>query len=127
MTDFTQQEPWRVFRIMSEFVEGLDELAKLGASVSIFGSSRLPSDSKYCQMAQTLARALVHQGFAVITGAGPSVMEAANRGALEAGRSHRAADGSMVMTATSGADNRRIGGPHRPAPRLTTSVIGPTR
>ena len=85
MTDFTEQEPWRVFRIMSEFVEGLDELAKLGTSVSIFGSARLTVDSKYYQMAQAVARALVHQGFTVLTGAGPGLMEAANKGATEAG------------------------------------------
>jgi hypothetical protein len=85
MTDFTTQEPWRVFRIMSEFVEGLGELAKLGASVSIFGSSRMSSESKYYHMAQTVARAVVHQGFSVITGAGPGLMEAANKGATEAG------------------------------------------
>ncbi|HUW57043.1 MAG TPA: TIGR00730 family Rossman fold protein [Planctomycetota bacterium] len=85
MTDFTQQEPWRVFRIMSEFVEGLDELAKLGPSVCIFGSARLPASSKYYHMAQAVARALVHQGFTVITGAGPGLMEAANKGASEAG------------------------------------------
>ncbi len=85
MTDFTQQEPWRVFRIMSEFVEGLDELAKLGASVAIFGSSQMTPESKYYAMSQGVARALVHQGFSVITGAGPGLMEAANKGALEAG------------------------------------------
>jgi uncharacterized protein (TIGR00730 family) len=85
MTDFTQQEPWRVFRIMSEFVEGLGELARLGASVSIFGSSRLGTDSKYYEMARAVARAVVHQGFSVMTGAGPGLMEAANRGATEAG------------------------------------------
>jgi len=85
MTDFTTEEPWRVFRIMSEFVEGLDELAKLGASVSIFGSSRMPGDSKYYPMAQAVARAVVHQGFSVLTGAGPGLMEAANKGAMEAG------------------------------------------
>lgn len=85
MTDFTQQEPWRVFRIMSEFVDGLDELAKLGASVSIFGSARLKPESKYYAMSQAVARALVHQGFTVITGGGPGLMEASNKGALEAG------------------------------------------
>lgn len=85
MTDFTQQEPWRIFRIMSEFVEGLEELAKLGACVSIFGSARLSDESKYYRMAQSVARAVVHQGFSVMTGAGPGIMEAANRGATEAG------------------------------------------
>ena len=85
MSDFTTQEPWRVFRIMSEFVEGLDELAKVGASVSIFGSSKLSTESKYYPMVQAVARALVHQGFSVLTGAGPGLMEAANKGAREAG------------------------------------------
>lgn len=85
MTDFTQQEPWRIFRIMSEFVDGLDELAKLGPTVSIFGSSRLASHPKYYPMVQGCASALVRQGFTVITGAGPGLMEAANRGASEAG------------------------------------------
>jgi hypothetical protein len=85
MTDFTQQEPWRVFRIMSEFVEGLDDLARLGPAVSVFGSARLKPGSKYYPMAQAVSRALIHQGFAVITGAGPGLMEATNKGALEAG------------------------------------------
>ena len=85
MTDFTQEEPWRIFRIMSEFVEGLDELAKLGPSVSVFGSARLTPESKYYPMAQAVSRALVLQGFTVITGAGPGLMEAANKGAKDAG------------------------------------------
>jgi len=84
MTDFTSQEPWRIFRIMSEFVDGLEELSKLGASVSVFGSARLTEDSKYYRMAHDVARALVLQGFSVITGAGPGLMEAANRGAKDA-------------------------------------------
>jgi len=84
MSDFTSQEPWRVFRIMSEFVEGLEELARVGASVSVFGSARLGPESKYYAMAQAVARALVLQGFSVLTGAGPGLMEAANRGAAEA-------------------------------------------
>jgi len=84
MTDFTSQEPWRIFRIMSEFVDGLEDLSKLGASVSVFGSSRVGEDSPYYRMARDVARALVLQGFSVITGAGPGLMEAANRGAKEA-------------------------------------------
>ena len=84
MENWTDQEPWRIFRIMSEFVEGLGELSRLGASVSIFGSSRLDENSKYYPMTMSVARALVHQGFNVITGAGPGLMEAGNRGALEA-------------------------------------------
>ena len=81
MTDFTQQEPWRIFRIMSEFVEGLDELARLGPAVSIFGSSRLEPDNRYYAMAERVAQAVVRQGFNVLTGAGPGLMEAANKGA----------------------------------------------
>jgi uncharacterized protein (TIGR00730 family) len=81
MTDFTQQEPWRIFRIMSEFVEGLDELARLGPSVSVFGSARQKPDDPYYAMAERVAQAIVRQGFNVITGAGPGLMEAANKGA----------------------------------------------
>jgi uncharacterized protein (TIGR00730 family) len=83
--DFLHSESWRVFRIMSEFVEGFDTLAGLPPAVSIFGSARtLPSDPFYGR-AQELGRALVCAGYAVITGGGPGIMEAANRGAKEAG------------------------------------------
>ncbi len=85
MADFTREEPWRIFRIMSEFVEGVEDLAKLGSSVSIFGSARLSPESKHYHMGQAVARALVLQGFSVITGGGPGLMEAANKGAMEAG------------------------------------------
>lgn len=83
--EFTHTDTWRVFRIMGEFVEGFDELASLTRGVSIFGSARtLPSDPEY-QAAQETAALLVREGFAVITGGGPGIMEAANRGAFEAG------------------------------------------
>ncbi|MCU1266633.1 MAG: Cytokinin riboside 5-monophosphate phosphoribohydrolase [Acidobacteria bacterium] len=83
--EFTHTDTWRVFRIMGEFVEGFDELATLSRGVSIFGSARtLPTDADYL-VAQETAALLAHAGFSVITGGGPGIMEAANRGAFEAG------------------------------------------
>ncbi len=82
--DFTRKDTWRVFRIMSEFVEGFDELSNIGPAVSIFGASRAKRGSYYCRQAELTAKALVHAGYAVITGAGPGVMEAANKGAKAA-------------------------------------------
>jgi len=83
--EFTHTDTWRVFRIMGEFVEGFDELATLTRGISIFGSARSkPNDPDY-QAAQETAALLAHEGFAVITGGGPGIMEAANRGAFEAG------------------------------------------
>src|ERR1700754_1964693 len=76
--EFTHTDPWRVFRIMGEFVAGFDELATLARGVSIFGSARSkPSDPDY-QAAMETAALLAHEGFAVITGGGPGIMEAAN-------------------------------------------------
>ena len=83
--EFTHTDPWRVFRIMGEFVEGFDELATLSRGIAIFGSARTkPGDPEY-KAAQETAALLATQGFAVITGGGPGIMEAANRGAFEAG------------------------------------------
>lgn len=79
------QETWRVFRIMAEFVEGFDELSKVGPAVSIFGSSRTQPDNPYYKLAEQTAAALAQAGFGVITGGGGGIMEAANKGALEAG------------------------------------------
>jgi len=76
---------WRIFRIMAEFVEGFDELASIGPAVSIFGSSRAKPDDPYCKLAETTAAQIVRAGFAVITGGGGGIMEAANKGATEAG------------------------------------------
>jgi uncharacterized protein (TIGR00730 family) len=83
--DFTNSDPWRVFRIMGEFVEGFDTLAKIGRAVSIFGSARVPPGHPQYLAAEATARLLVDAGFAVITGGGPGLMEAANRGAREGG------------------------------------------
>lgn len=78
-------DAWRVFRIMGEFVGGFDTLSRVGPAVSIFGSARtLPSDPQY-QVCQKTARLLGEAGFSIITGGGPGIMEAANRGAREAG------------------------------------------
>ncbi len=83
--EFTHTDTWRVFRIMGEFVEGFDELATLTRGISIFGSARtLPRDPDYIA-AQETAALLARDGFAVITGGGPGIMEAANKGAYEAG------------------------------------------
>ena len=79
------QETWRVFRIMAEFVEGFDELSKLGPAVSIFGSARTEPDDPYYKLAERTASLLVKAGMSVITGGGPGIMEAANKGAIEAG------------------------------------------
>jgi len=79
------EESWRIFRIMAEFVEAIEELSQLGYAVSIFGSSRVTPEDDYYKKAVYLARRLVEKGFAVITGGGPGIMEAANRGAAEGG------------------------------------------
>lgn len=83
--EFTHTDPWRVFRIMGEFVEGFDELATLSRGIAIFGSARTKPDDPDYQAAQETGALLAAKGFAVITGGGPGIMEAANRGAFEAG------------------------------------------
>ncbi len=84
-TDWVHQDPWRVLRIQTEFVEGFGTLAELGRAVSVFGSARTAqSDSQYGQ-ARELGRRLAAAGYAVITGGGPGVMEGANRGAVDGG------------------------------------------
>jgi len=83
--EVTTADSWRVFRIMGEFVEGFDTLAQIGPAISIFGSARTrPGDPEY-KAARETAGLLAEAGFAVITGGGPGIMEAANRGAAEAG------------------------------------------
>jgi uncharacterized protein (TIGR00730 family) len=79
------EESWRVFRIMAEFVEGIETLSEVRNAVSIFGSARVKPDDAYYKKAEILARLLAQNGFSVITGGGPGIMEAANKGASEAG------------------------------------------
>ncbi|MBV9257546.1 MAG: TIGR00730 family Rossman fold protein, partial [Ktedonobacteraceae bacterium] len=81
--DFTLTDPWRVFRIMSEFVDGFDVLAHIPPSVAFFGSARLKPESLAYQAAEQTARLLAKAGFGIITGGGPGIMEAANKGAQE--------------------------------------------
>ena len=85
LLDFTNSDPWRVLRIQAEFVEGFDALSKIGPAVSIFGSARTVPGTTYYEAARITAQLLVKSGLAVITGGGPGIMEAGNRGAEEAG------------------------------------------
>ncbi|MBU1125000.1 MAG: TIGR00730 family Rossman fold protein [Candidatus Omnitrophica bacterium] len=82
--DITQEDTWRIFRIMSEFVEGFEELSKLGKAVSVFGSSRTRPGTKYYRLAEEIAGYLAKDGYAVITGSGPGLMEAVNKGTKKA-------------------------------------------
>ncbi|MDT5270706.1 MAG: hypothetical protein QOH49_2892 [Acidobacteriota bacterium] len=82
--EFRHTDTWRVFRIMGEFVEGFDDLATVTRGVAIFGSARTLADNPFYAAAQETAGLLAHAGFTVITGGGPGIMEAANRGAFEA-------------------------------------------
>ena len=83
--DLTKDDTWRMFNILAEFVEGFDVLPEVYPAVTIFGSSRSHPNSLNYKTTQTVARLLVESGFNVISGGGPGVMEAANRGAAEAG------------------------------------------
>ncbi|MGD0016964.1 MAG: TIGR00730 family Rossman fold protein [Verrucomicrobiia bacterium] len=83
--DFTMEEPWRVFRIMAEFVDGFETMSKVGPAVSVFGSARIQSSDPWYQKAVEMGRLLAQNGYATITGGGPGIMEAANKGAAEAG------------------------------------------
>ena len=86
--DFTRTDPWRVLRIMGEFIEGFDTLASVEKAVTIFGSARIGPDDPHYDAAVETARLLAEAGFAIITGAGPGIMEAGNKGAqLGGGRS----------------------------------------
>ncbi len=84
-SDWVHTDPWRVLRIQAEFVEGFGALAELGPAIGVFGSARTPPDDPYYLKGLELGRRLAEAGFAVITGGGPGTMEAANRGASEAG------------------------------------------
>jgi uncharacterized protein (TIGR00730 family) len=83
--NFQRSDSWRVFRIMGEFVDGFDSLAQVTKGVSVFGSARTKEDNPYYESAREVGKLLVESGFEVITGGGPGIMEAANRGAAEAG------------------------------------------
>jgi uncharacterized protein (TIGR00730 family) len=84
-TEWVHTDPWRVLRIQSEFVDGFGTLAELGPAVGVFGSARTPPDHPMYATAERLGAKLARAGLAVITGGGPGVMEAANKGAAEAG------------------------------------------
>lgn len=83
--DLKGQETWRIFKIMSEFVEGFEELSTIGPAVSIFGSARFYENHKYYKMAEEIAALLAKNGYTIITGGGPGIMEAANKGAARNG------------------------------------------
>jgi len=84
-TGFFHEDPWRIFRIMSEFVEGFETMSTIGPAVSVFGSARTRRSDPYYAMARKLGKMLAKADLAVITGGGPGIMEAANRGAAEGG------------------------------------------
>jgi hypothetical protein len=83
--EFVDSDPWRALRILSEFVEGFDALASVGPAVTIFGSARTKAGAADYELARGIARRLAERGFAIITGGGPGIMEAANRGCREGG------------------------------------------
>lgn len=83
--DFTREDTWRIFRIMSEFVDGFETLSKAGKAVSIFGSARTRPGNRHYKLAEEVAYHIARAGYAVITGSGPGLMEAANKGAKRAG------------------------------------------
>ena len=83
--DFSVQESWRIFRIISEFVDGIESLSNVYPAVTVFGSSSIVEGDPVYEMGRSVGRLLAESGFAVITGGGPGAMEAANRGAMDAG------------------------------------------
>jgi uncharacterized protein (TIGR00730 family) len=84
-SEVKSKNSWQVFRIMAEFVEGFDALTQVGPSVTVFGSARTRPDDPYYEIAYELGKLLAHEGLSVITGGGPGIMEAANKGAKEVG------------------------------------------
>ncbi|MCB0491618.1 MAG: TIGR00730 family Rossman fold protein [Cyclobacteriaceae bacterium] len=83
--EIKSSDSWVIFKVMSEFVEGFEKLAKIGPCVTIFGSARTQPDHPYYKIAEAIAFELVHHGYGVITGGGPGIMEAGNKGAHKAG------------------------------------------
>ncbi|MFT4286663.1 TIGR00730 family Rossman fold protein [Nocardioides sp.] len=84
-SEWVHTDPWRVLKIQAEFVEGFNDLSEIGPAISVFGSARTPVDHPSYELGVKVGAALAHAGFTVITGGGPGAMEAANKGALEAG------------------------------------------
>lgn len=84
-TETKAHSSWQIFKIMAEFVQGFEDLSKVGPCISIFGSARTPHENKYYHLAVDIARRLAEEGFGVISGGGPGIMEAANKGAKIAG------------------------------------------
>src|SRR5690625_1396116 len=82
-TEIKSNDSWAIFKIMGEFVNGYEKLNKIGPCVSVFGSARLKPESKYYKLAEDVARKITDNGYGVITGGGPGIMEAANKGAYE--------------------------------------------
>ena len=82
--NFFQEDTWRIFRIMSEFVDGFEALSKIGKAVSIFGSARTKPENRHYKLAEEIAYHIAKAGYAIITGSGPGLMEAANKGAQRA-------------------------------------------
>jgi uncharacterized protein (TIGR00730 family) len=83
-TEFLKEDPWRIFRIMAEFVDSFETLSKVGPAVTVFGSARIKPGKTHYRAAQALGRALAKHGLPVITGGGPGIMQAANKGAAVA-------------------------------------------
>lgn len=83
--DFTRSDPWRIMRITGEFVSGFDALSHIGSAIAIFGSARTLAEDPYYEFARETAQLLGQEGFSIITGGGPGIMEAANKGARQAG------------------------------------------
>ena len=84
-TEVQAKSSWTMFKIMSEFVEGFDRMEEIGPCISIYGSARTKVDDKYYEMGVKVAERLVEEGYGIITGGGPGIMEAGNRGAQNAG------------------------------------------
>src|SRR5271166_1594628 len=84
-TSFIREDPWRIFRIMAEFVDSFQTLSQVGPAVTIFGSARTRPNDKYYRAAVAIAKGLAQHNLAVITGGGPGIMEAANKGAAQGG------------------------------------------
>jgi len=77
--DFTSQDPWRIFRIMAEFVDSFEEMSKIGPAITVFGSARTPPTDPWYEKAERLGQLIAHMGYSAITGGGPGIMEAVNK------------------------------------------------